>query len=765
MATLVSPGVAVSITDESFYGPAGPGTIPLMVVASGEDKAHVSGTGTAAGTAKAKAGSPQLVTSQFELIQNFGNPTFGANGSELNEYGLLAAYSFLGAANAAYVVRADVNTTQLAASTTAPTGPPTDGTYWFDSANTEWGIFKASATGNANWEKQTVTVGLGAGGAAGDVQVNTAVTPVQFHYNDAGAWKAMTTAALTGNVFVSPHTSVPVALVVGDFWFKTSTPNEGFNASLKLYDAASNAFSVVSIGAVQEAAPTTTVTGFIWADTTTADAEFTFQRWNGTAFAALSYEASATAPVGATTDGTLWYDSTIYFDLYRNNGSGAWTAIADADITLATAQPAVGATGKVWIDTDDTNYPAMYESNGTSWVKRDNADQTTINGVEFADHTKATYTTTSPYATPGAVLTGGPDPLLYPAGMFLVNLTCTGKVVRKYVAANAALEQWVTESSNAADGSGSFGSYAQRKVVVQGMQAAAAGSSLREDTVAVTLLAAPGYTELADELSTLNVDRKETAFVLIDAPFDKSPTEMVTWITTTTASENGKDGLNTKNSGSAMYYPNALSTNTDGASVMVPASHVALRTLAHSDSVSYPWFAPAGLTRGRVDNAASVGYLNSEGDFTPVALNAGQRDALYLNYVNPIANFPDSGLTIWGQKTLHGSASALDRVNVSRLIAYLRERFEVIARPFIFEQNDSITRGNCGRAFDRFLGDILQKRGVYDYAVVCDQTNNTPARIDRNELYVDIAIEPTKVAEFIYIPVRILATGTISTIT
>ena len=202
----------------------------------------------------------------------------------------------------------------------------------------------------------------------------------------------------------------------------------------------------------------------------------------------------------------------------------------------------------------------------------------------------------------------------------------------------------------------------------------------------------------------------------------------------------------------------------NGTSVMVPASHVTLRSLAHSDSVSFPWFAPAGLTRGRVDNAASVGYLNSEGDYTPVALNAGQRDALYLNYVNPIANFPDSGLTVWGQKTLHGSASALDRVNVSRQVAYLRERFDIIARPFIFEQNDDLTRGNCGRAFDRFLGDILQKRGIYDYAVVCDTTNNTPARIDRNELYVDIAIEPTKVAEFIYIPVRILATGTISTL-
>ena len=761
MATLVSPGVAVSITDESFYGSAGPGTVPLLIVATGEDKAHVSGTGTATGTSKANAGKPQLVTSQFELSQNFGNPSFGDNGDELNEYGLLAAYSFLGAANRAYVVRADVDTSELASAICEPKGPPVNGTYWLDTANTEWGIFKSTAAGTGSWVKQTVTVGTGTGGAVGDVQVDTSVSPAQFHYND-GAWKLMTTAALAGTVFVFPHTSVPTATVADDFWFKTSTPNEGFNPILKIFNSTSNAFLSVAV-TVADTAPTTTVTGFIWADTTVADAEFSLQRWNGAAFVALVHEASATAPTGTTVDGTLWYDGTsTYIDIYKNNGAGAWTAIAGSDITLASTEPAVGVANKVWVDTDAVDYPAIYESNGTIWVKRDSADQTTINGVEFADHTKATYPTCGA-VTVSTVLSGGPDPLLYPGGMFLVNLAASSKVVRKFVAANAAGEQWVTESGNNADGSGTFGRFAQRKVIVSGMQAAAAGSTLREETVAVSLLAAPGYSELADELSTLNTDRKETAFVLVDAPFRKSPTDIITWITNTTASENGEDGLNTKNSGSAIYYPNALTTNTDGNSVLVPASHVALRSIAYSDSVSYQWFAPAGLTRGRVDNATSVGYLNSEGDFTAVALTGGQRDSLYNNYMNPIANFPDSGLTIWGQKTLHGSASSLDRVNVARLVAYLRERFDVIARPFVFEQNDSFTRKNAQRTFEAFLADIMQKRGVYDYAVVCDETNNTPARIDRNELYIDVAIEPIKAVEFIYIPIRILSTGALTT--
>jgi phage tail sheath protein FI len=178
--------------------------------------------------------------------------------------------------------------------------------------------------------------------------------------------------------------------------------------------------------------------------------------------------------------------------------------------------------------------------------------------------------------------------------------------------------------------------------------------------------------------------------------------------------------------------------------------------------VSFQWFAPAGLTRGQVQNATNVGYLNSEDEFTPLALTQGSRDAMYEQKMNPIAKFPTEGVVVFGQKSMHPSASALDRVNVARLTAYLRERFAVIGRPYLFEPNDSNTRRNAKATFDGFLSNILTQRGVYDYATVCDTTNNTPARIDANELYIDVAIEPTKAAEFIYIPIRIVNTGELS---
>ena len=118
----------------------------------------------------------------------------------------------------------------------------------------------------------------------------------------------------------------------------------------------------------------------------------------------------------------------------------------------------------------------------------------------------------------------------------------------------------------------------------------------------------------------------------------------------------------------------------------------------------------------------------------------------------------------YGNKTSYDSQSALDRINVARLICFIRERLQVAVRPFIFEPNDTITRNEVRSVVQTLLADILTKRGLYDYLVVCDTSNNTPARIDKNELWVDIAIEPVKAVEFIYIPVRIMNTGEIASL-
>jgi phage tail sheath protein FI len=166
-----------------------------------------------------------------------------------------------------------------------------------------------------------------------------------------------------------------------------------------------------------------------------------------------------------------------------------------------------------------------------------------------------------------------------------------------------------------------------------------------------------------------------------------------------------------------------------------------------------------------VTNASSVGYLDDTGSFQPVILNQGQRDILYGVrptgcQINPIAYIPGRGLVVYGQKTLSGTASALDRINVARLVNYLRYQLNIIVQPFLFEQNDSITQTAARNVVSTFLNSLIGLRALSDYAVKCDADNNTPARIDLNELWIDVAIRPLKAVEFIYIPVRILNSST-----
>ena len=135
------------------------------------------------------------------------------------------------------------------------------------------------------------------------------------------------------------------------------------------------------------------------------------------------------------------------------------------------------------------------------------------------------------------------------------------------------------------------------------------------------------------------------------------------------------------------------------------------------------------------------------------------RDVLYENAINPITILPGTGIVAYGQKTCTLVTSSMDRVNVARLVCYLRGVLDAVARPYIFEPNDSITRKQIQKSFESVLNDLIAKRGITDYAVICDDSNNTSDRIARNELWIDIAIEPTRAVEFVYIPIRLKNPG------
>jgi hypothetical protein len=386
---------------------------------------------------------------------------------------------------------------------------------------------------------------------------------------------------------------------------------------------------------------------------------------------------------------------------------------------------------------------------------------------------------TSNYLDPDA-----PDPALYPKGMLLWNLRRSGfnvkRFERDYIDVNAENirfsdqsmasyypHRWVTESANNEDGSGAFGRVAQRKVVVQKLQAAVNNNDEARDdeTRLFNLIATPGYPELIGEMISLNYDRGLTAFVVGDSPMRLQPstTAISNWASNVNlAVEDNDIGLVSRDEYLGVYYPSGFTSDNAGNNIVVPASHMVLRTIALNDQVAYPWFAPAGTRRGGVTNASATGYISAEGEFVSIALNEGQRDTLYQNNVNPITFLNGAGLVVFGQKTRARNASALDRINVARLVIYLRSQLKTLAKPYIFEPNDKITRDEIKQQVESLLVELIGLRAIYDYLVVCDESNNTPNRIDRNELYVDIAIEPVKAIEFIYIPLRLKNTGEIA---
>ena len=1090
---LISPGVQVSVIDESFYTPAEPGTTPMLFVASKQDKQNAAGTGTARGTTKANAGVPFLITSQRDLSDTFGDPYFQTdasnnpvNGGELNEYGLQAAYSYLGVSNRAFVVRADVDLDELSPSASAPAANPANGTYWFDTALTKYGIFEwngnaVTVTGGQSFTNKVPLVitsnsqlvggsntGLpkGAVGAVGDYAVVTTTTQNKVYYkNTSGAWvkvgsaawvsswptvtgtaanptltssqgisingstvslggsdttvaqfaAAVNAASITGvtasvvdgkiNLFgdgtntkdgstdddgairlaaggsgtlladlgltagdyfspafeIAPHTAVPgfktadtKTRPTGSVWFKITDANLGvqmkvkqFNGTTKLWEdksalvytnhaealynldkaqgglglalgalyvqahvseaeneefdfsimarnsstatkitssvvatqlssqsygfqiaeslvgqaamAGGKALSITATGAASDAdliANAINAAGFVNVvasvdasnrviiehndggeihikDTNGALGLIGFVAFNystkaGTAnlYAApsgdatydfhasnwkiLTQTASANAPTALTTDGALWYNSIVdEVDIMVHDGT-TWKGYQNVYSSADPLGPIVSATepttqqdgssalvtGDIWVSTADLeNYPQVhkYNSDLAKWIALDEGDQTSEDGILFADARYGTSGGTATEAPSGTIPqllvsdhldTDAPDPALYPKGMLLWNLRRSGFNVKKFVRNYVDVTQknirmgdvsmalyyphrWVTESANQIDGAGSFGRKAQRKVIIQALQAMVnSNQEIRDDESRLfNVMATPGYPELINEMIALNNDRGLTAFIVGDSPFrlPSDGTSLNNWgANVNLAVEDNDNGAVSRDEYLGMFYPSLFTSDNAGNNVVVPPSHGILRTLALSDQVSFPWFAPAGTRRGGITNASAAGFIDAEGEFKSIALNEGQRDTLYANNINPITFLTGAGLVNFGQKTRARNASALDRINVARLVIYLRSQLKKLAKPYIFEPNDKITRDEIKAQADSLMLELVSQRALYDFLVVCDESNNTPSRIDRNELYLDIAIEPVKAVEFIYIPLRLKNTGEIS---
>jgi uncharacterized protein len=200
----------------------------------------------------------------------------------------------------------------------------------------------------------------------------------------------------------------------------------------------------------------------------------------------------------------------------------------------------------------------------------------------------------------------------------------------------------------------------------------------------------------------------------------------------------------------ATYWPwlQTLDPNT-GQQVWVPASTMMPSIYTFTDSISEPWIAPAGINRGTLSTVIKAERI----------LTQGNRDILYEANINPIATFPNSGVTVFGQKTLQKKKSALDRVNVRRLLIELKSTIKQIADSLVFEQNTAATRNDFISQVNPYLSSIQQRQGLNAYRVVMDETNNTSTVIDNNQLVGAIYLQPVRTAEFIVLDFNVTQTG------
>jgi len=1098
---LVSPGVEVTVIDESQYIPSAVNTVPYFLVATAQNKVSSDGVTVAAGTLAANANKTYLITSQRDLAATFGVPFFyqtttgtPINGYELNEYGLLAAYSSLGVTNRAYVQRVDIDLTELTASLSRPTGAPADGTFWLDTSTSVWGIqewnqttstftvrtpsvitdaayvedaeagdytpiasygsigdytvvslspwnpgyYKNSSNlwvqiGSDDWKVSwpavtgtlttasltigatmllngvTVTVGstntitglaavingqsidgISAGVVSGKLAIYANSEATYDGSTSQGGTVTiepgatttlLTELGLTANTYYAPQylpsysyqsprwrTTDTYPHPTGSVWNNLSPVNNGVSLKVSKYSAtlgtwvaqtsnvyASDAAAIyaldptgggtnIPVGTtyVQYDASedyvgysqfgfeilekiaigqtvvtgTTTPTSTAFAPISSVPQSFTIRAsyagatgsvLSGPATATIggtgspadfvaavsaanipyvsasvnsagnivfthsqggyivvsnvagtpltvagittatekvrnsvvapnslvlsnfvttpefTYTASDTEPDQDPANGRLWYYSTISDVDVMIQNNGAWVGYQNVtndvrgfNLTLTNASgPIISATepttqndaeqsalayGDLWIDSSDLeNYPVMYRwepvDGVDQWVSITTSDQTTENGILFADARWAPNGTTDPVADPlptiVSLLTSNyldldaPNPALYPQGMLLWNTRRSGYNVKSFqtsylTEANypdipawvtqaypTVTSTWLTASGNKADGAMYSGRLAQRKMVVAAMKSGIdTSTAIREEQNQFNLIATPAYPELTPNMIALSNERNNTLFVVGDTPMRLAidGNSLVEW-----ATNNNGEGLPAEDGNSAtsnycgVFYPSCTTTDLSGNTVVQPPSHMMMRTILRSDAVSYPWLAPAGTRRGVIDNALAIGYIDAAtGEFQQVGVGQAVRDILYERNVNPITFIPGIGITNFGNKTSSTVTTALDRINVARLVAFLRGRLEEIGKLFLFEPNDEITRNEIAGLCNSLMIDLIAKRAIYDYLVVCDLSNNTPARIDRNELWVDIAIEPVKAVEFIYIPLRIKNTGEIS---
>lgn len=519
----------------------------------------------------------------------------------------------------------------------------------------------------------------------------------------------------------------------------------------------------------------------------------------------VSYEASAIEPVSEPELGTMWFNDDLNIDIMVNDGN-KWCGYKNmypcADVFVTSTEPTEKVNGNqleeydLWVDTSAKDYPTIYRFFDNEWELVDNTDQTSGLGIVFADaRENAGYLKNysidladlmaSDYVDPDCV-----NPLSYPAGILLFNTMFSTNNVKeytnKYVDAvkiygdeytvgnsekfatpgsikNPRTNRWSTKSGNDLNGAGLFGRKAQRAIVVKALaEAINSNDDIRAIDYDFYFINCAGYPELDDEINNLNIDKKEMCYNVSDTPARLAPkaSEIQAWGTNkNNAKSHGEDGRIIRSAYQTRQYPPmGLTTNVDGSEIAVPSSIIKMKNLL----VLPRGRIAAGTQYGQVSNVSSVGYITQEGEYAPVSVKDGLGEILVSQSINPIMVRRNTGLLLWGEATENSYTSSLSDEHAILTLLRLKRELEEACQPFFFQMNTQAVRNDFDATLRSILNDYVKREELYDYTLVTDSSVNTAERIERKELWAEIAIEIVKGIERIYLPIRIVKTGSLS---
>ena len=753
MANFVSPGVYVVERDDSAYTPAiNPTVVGIVGFAD-----------------KGPTNKATLITNQQSLVDTFGQPR-----EDLAGQGLEGALEILETCNQMYYVRAVDDTTAKNASAMNPIGAcPTmavsAGRFGVGSeagaGSSLW--LKIDVTNNAGVKQYTttrsfaITSSLTVGGAAVATQAAAmrSVLGGSLDSDDIGSFHVSSDATLTlanpvgrdfvgvcgipsiGNFLVGAYAGSGASLSVSAFSDAAMTKGAGV---LVAVDSSGFTSGVAALGGRQQrnfgCSGFSSMQVYGWTFETGA-------RSGATPASGLGYLTESIYPglgyaASTTPDGTLLGNSITVeavggrnFDLRVNNNGVAAE-------TFKASLVASGAFIEDVINTGTVDLTSQYIKGNLL-----------LDGSAF-NNTKLSYWQqhVSGLNLPGNQVKGTGGKII--AGKFWGEDGAASRGVHNEDHVNGALiprfAKFVGGTTNlvgGANGDGNGNTDLEAAALIGKTSPSRTGMQVfNNELVPITLGLVPGISDQAVQNALITLAETTGDFLSVfGTPIGiGNPGDAINYA-------NGQSTARTSafnSSYAALYYPAVkVFQSYLSKDIWMDPAIFAVRQMGFTDTVADLWFAPAGFSRGRLTKPTD----------TEVDINQGDRDALYSggNIINPIVNFAGQGITIFGQRTTQRASTALDRINVRRLMVYLKRVITAATLNFVFEPNDKMTQETIQNVVSPMLGDIQRRRGITEFKVICDETVNTPVRVDRNELWCKVFIKPTKAAEVLIFELNI----------